>query len=135
MKFVIAALIATVAAQEGEASLCETTADCDANFDAILEEWEADENPDKEVWQPVQGEMSCGKASLSGEDEEGNSAAFNVMVCMPNTLCDGFTYEGESEEGTGRITVEAGACDAAAGGDDAESYARSTLVGLAAVAT
>merc|ERR1711907_809804 len=97
MKFAIAALIATVAAQEeGQASLCESVADCETNFDAILEEWEADENPDKDVWKPVAGEMSCGRVNFLGEDDEGNIASFNINICMPNALCDGFTYAGEN---------------------------------------
>merc|ERR1711990_155218 len=99
MKFVIAALIATVAAQDGGAGMCETAMDCDDNFDAIMEEWEANEDENKDAFKPVKGEMACAKVQLAGEDDEGNSASFNIDYYIPEALCDGFSVSGGDDEG------------------------------------
>ena len=77
--------------------------------------------------------MACARANLAGEDDEGNSASFNIDVCVPTALCEGASFEQVSEEGTGTITIEAGACEE--DGEGEEEQARHMLIGFAAAVT
>merc|ERR1712159_884088 len=127
MKFAIAALVATVAAQTGDDSafLCETHKDCDDNFDALYEEWENNESDNKEGWEPKQGDMKCGKATLAGTDEEtGESGSVTVPICIPSMACNGLSFT--DADGNG-IEIKEGACE----DDDMEELSRKMVAGLA----
>ena len=112
MKSAIALLVAAVAAQSSEDSayICETNADCENNFDAILEEWTAlnDETEQPEGSEPVKGDLTCAEARLYGTDEEsGETGEVTARVCLTPAACDGGKWEDEAGNG---VEVAAGAC-------------------------
>ena len=78
------AFAAAAAAQcEDTAYCCETDADCDANYDAIYEEW-SNYEVQPEGSEPVQGELMCAMATLNTPDE-----SVDQYVCLTNMECDG----------------------------------------------
>ena len=109
MKFALVALIGVASAQSGEASLCETTEDCAANFDAIYAEWENSEEPNPDA-EPRQGEQECANLNVAGVDaDSGEEFNIDTRACVNNEACAG--YSGEENGNT--ITVLN--CDAAEG--------------------
>ena len=102
MKFTTLALLGVASAQEtSEVGLCDTTADCEANFDAIYAEWENSEtqNPD---WEPVQGELTCANLSVAYTDENDEAMVWEGRACSNSAACGGFT--GTDDKGN-EVTV------------------------------
>ena len=101
MKFALVALIGVASAQDGEASLCETTDDCAANFDAIYAEWENQDEPNPDA-EPRQGEQECANITVAGVDEDsGEEFSIDTGACVNNEACAGFT----GDENGNTITV------------------------------
>ena len=100
MKFAIALLLAVVSAQTDELAVgaCTTAADCEKNFDALYEQWDAsDEEADygkatKEESEPKKGELSCGNIKVNGTNAETEEAfATELAQCVPTAACAGWT--------------------------------------------
>merc|ERR1712226_438632 len=126
MKFAILALLGAVSADESAYS-CETTADCEANFDAIYEEWSNSERQ-PEGSEPVAGDMKCGDVTISGTtDEDGDPYEWSGRICLNSGACAGGEWAVD-EEG-GMLTVGAEACV-----EGAKSLAAMGIATLTAIA-
>ena len=104
MKFTILALLGVASAAEMETSevgLCETTADCETNFDAIYAEWENSETQDP-AWEPVQGELTCANLSVAYTDENEEAMVWEGRACSASSGCGGWT--GADEKGN-EVTI------------------------------
>merc|ERR1712076_364519 len=100
----ILALLGAVSAQNDSAYECETTADCENNFDAITEEWgNSDFQP--EGSEPVAGDMSCGHVLLAGEDpDSGEPYEWKGRLCLNSGACAGGEFPLD-DEGLSIMTV------------------------------
>ena len=110
MKSVIALLVATVSAQDGESAyVCADNQHCADNFEAIYAEWE--QNPDQpEGSEPQEGDLVCAAATVSGCDEEsGECGSAELNICVPSAACSGFEYAADDDSGQG-FSVAEGAC-------------------------